>query len=164
MKEAGGYDVIGTTSYGKGTVQVSMPLDDHSSLKITTQVWKTPDGNWINEEGVTPTIEVEAPDFYYYYQVYLTDGKSLEYDMVDGAIQNAQNILKTLGYNVGRIDGYFDQSTQEAVKAFQKDSGLESTGIIDNKTASELTLALREKVRDKQYDTQLQKAIGVLQQ
>ena len=45
-----------------------------------------------------------------------------------------------------------------------KDSGLESTGIIDNKTASELTLALREKVRDKQYDTQLQKAIGVLQQ
>ncbi|MDE5977998.1 MAG: S41 family peptidase, partial [Turicibacter sp.] len=60
MKEAGGYDVIGTTSYGKGTVQVSMPLDDHSSLKITTQVWKTPDGNWINDEGVTPTIEVEA--------------------------------------------------------------------------------------------------------
>ena len=33
MKEAGGYEVIGTTSYGKGTVQVSMPLDDHSSLK-----------------------------------------------------------------------------------------------------------------------------------
>ena len=30
MKEAGGYEVIGTTSYGKGTVQVSMPLDDHS--------------------------------------------------------------------------------------------------------------------------------------
>ena len=32
MKEAGGYEVVGTTSYGKGTVQVSMPLDDHSSL------------------------------------------------------------------------------------------------------------------------------------
>lgn len=55
MKEAGGYPVIGTTSYGKGTVQVSMPLDDHSSLKLTTQVWKTPDGNWINEVGVEPT-------------------------------------------------------------------------------------------------------------
>ena len=51
MKEAGGYEVVGTTSYGKGTVQVSMPLDDHSSLKITTQVWKTPDNNWINEKG-----------------------------------------------------------------------------------------------------------------
>ena len=164
MKEAGGYEVIGTTSYGKGTVQVSMPLDDHSSLKITTQVWKTPDGNWINEEGVTPTIEVEAPDFYYYYQVYLTDGKSLAYDMVDASIQNAQNILNTLGYRVDRTDGYFDKSTQEAVKAFQKDSGIEPTGVIDGKTAGDLTLALRDKVRDKQYDTQLQKAIGVLQQ
>ena len=164
MKEAGKYDVIGTTSYGKGTVQVSMPLDDHSSLKITTQVWKTPDGNWINEEGVTPTIEVEAPEFYYYYQVYLTDGAPLEFDMVDTAIKNAQNILKTLGYNVGRTDGYFDESTVSAVKEFQVDHSIEATGVIDNKTASELTLALREKIRDKQYDTQLQKAIGMLQQ
>ena len=141
-----------------------MPLDDHSSLKITTQVWKTPNGNWINEEGVTPTIEVEAPEFYYYYQVYLTDGAPLEFDMVDTAIKNAQNILKTLGYNVGRTDGYFDESTVSAVKEFQVDHSIEATGVIDNKTASELTLALREKIRDKQYDTQLQKAIGMLQQ
>lgn len=164
MKEAGGYDVIGKTSYGKGTVQVSMPLDDHSSLKITTQVWKTPDGNWINEVGVTPTIEVDAPEFYYYYQVYLTDGKSLEFDMVDPMIANAQNILKALDYTVSRTDGYYDQSTVSAVKAFQKDHGLEQSGIIDAKTASQLTLALREKISDKQYDTQLQKAIGILQQ
>ena len=164
MKEAGGYDVIGKTSYGKGTVQVSMPLDDHSSLKITTQVWKTPDGNWINEVGVTPTIEVDAPEFYYYYQVYLTDGKSLEFDMVDPTIANAQNILKALDYEVSRTDGYYDESTVSAVKAFQKNHGLEENGVIDSKTASQLTLALREKIRDKQYDTQLQKAIGVLQQ
>ena len=164
MKEAGGYDVIGKTSYGKGTVQVSMPLDDHSSLKITTQVWKTPDGNWINEVGVTPTIEVDAPEFYYYYQVYLTDGKSLEFDMVDPMIANAQNILKALDYDVSRTDGYYDESTVSAVKAFQKDHGLEESGVIDGKTASQLTLALREKIRDKQYDTQLQKAIGILQQ
>ena len=75
-----------------------------------------------------------------------------------------QNILNTLGYRVDRTDGYFDKSTQEAVKAFQKDSGIEPTGVIDGKTAGDLTLALRDKVRDKQYDTQLQKAIGVLQQ
>ena len=40
MKEAGGYEVIGTTSYGKGTVQVSMPLDDHSSLKLQLKYGK----------------------------------------------------------------------------------------------------------------------------
>ena len=93
MKEAGGYEIVGTTSYGKGTVQVSMPIDDHSSLKITTQIWKTPDNNWINEVGVTPTIEVEAPEFYNYYQVYLEDGKSLEFDQVDPAIANAQQMV-----------------------------------------------------------------------
>ena len=53
--------LYGETSYGKGTVQVSMPLDDHSSLKITTQVWKTPDGNWINEVGVTEVYGVDDP-------------------------------------------------------------------------------------------------------
>ena len=84
--------------------------------------------------------------------------------IVDTAIKNAQNILKTLGYNVGRTDGYFDESTVSAVKEFQVDHSIEATGVIDNKTASELTLALREKIRDKQYDTQLQKAIGMLQQ
>ena len=51
-----------------------------------------------------------------------------------------------------------------AVKEFQVDHSIEATVVIDNKTASELTLALREKIRDKQYDTQLQKAIGMLQQ
>ena len=59
---------------------------------------------------------------------------------------------------------YFDESTVSAVKEFQVDHSIEATGVIDNKTASELTLALREKIRDKQYDTQLQKAIGMLQQ
>lgn len=162
MKEAGGYEVVGKTSYGKGTVQVSYPLDDHSSLKLTTQVWKTPDGNWINEVGVEPTIEVEAPEFYYYYQVYLTDGKSLEFDMVDSAVQNAQNILAALGYQVDRQDGYYDQSTVSAVEDFQVDQGIPVSGIIDNKTASALTIALRDKVRDKQYDTQLEKAIEVV--
>ncbi len=162
MKEAGGYEIVGTTSYGKGTVQVSMPIDDHSSLKITTQIWKTPDNNWINEVGVTPTVEVEAPEFYNYYQVYLEDGKSLEFDQVDPAIANAQNILNTLGYSVDRTDGYFDDSTETAVKQFQKDNGIEETGVIDNKTASHLTLSLRDKIRDKEFDTQFKKAVEIL--
>ena len=162
MKEAGGYEIVGTTSYGKGTVQVSMPIDDHSSPKITTQIWKTPDNNWINEVGVTPTIEVEAPEFYNYYQVYLEDGKSLEFDQVDPAIANAQNILNTLGYSVDRTDGYFDDSTETAVKQFQKDNGIEETGVIDNKTASHLTLSLRDKIRDKEFDTQFKKAVEIL--
>ena len=159
MKEAGGYDVVGKTSYGKGTVQVTLPIDNHSSLKLTTQVWRTPEDNWINEEGVTPTIEVSEPDFYSFYQVYLKDGKTFEADMVDAGIANAQNILATLGYEVTRQDGYFDEATTKAIEKFQTDNELDVTGDIDAPTATALTMAIRDRVKDKAYDTQLKQAL-----
>lgn len=162
MKEAAGQEVVGTTSYGKGTVQETLPIDENSMLKLTTQVWLTSGGNWVDEVGVEPTIEVEAPDFYSFFQVYLPDETVLEYDMVSPAVENAQNILSTLGYSVNRTDGYFDQSTVDAVEDFQRDNGFEATGIIDTQIANELTLALRDKIRAPQYDVQLQRAIELL--
>ncbi len=57
--------VIGTNSYGKGTVQQTKKLLDGSMIKYTTQNWLTPNGNFINEKGVTPTNVVELSDEYY---------------------------------------------------------------------------------------------------
>lgn len=57
--------VIGTNSYGKGTVQQTKKLLDGSMIKYTTQKWLTPDGNFINEEGVTPTNVVELSEEYF---------------------------------------------------------------------------------------------------
>lgn len=57
--------VVGTTSYGKGTVQETKKLLDGSMIKYTTQKWLTPDGNFINEKGVTPTNEVTLNEEYY---------------------------------------------------------------------------------------------------
>ena len=51
--------IIGVTSYGKGTVQRTEDLENGDTIKYTVQKWLTPDGNWINETGVTPTQEVE---------------------------------------------------------------------------------------------------------
>lgn len=59
IKESYGGIVVGTKSYGKGTVQKTKVLPDGSMLKYTVQHWLTPNGNWINEKGVEPTIEVE---------------------------------------------------------------------------------------------------------
>ena len=58
IKESYGGIIIGTNSYGKGTVQKTQILKDGSMLKYTTQNWLTPKGNWINEVGVEPTVEV----------------------------------------------------------------------------------------------------------
>lgn len=57
--------VVGTKTYGKGTVQQTTTLPDGSMLKYTVQKWLTPEGNWINEKGVEPTNEVEMGEKYY---------------------------------------------------------------------------------------------------
>src|SRR5699024_11083853 len=67
------YDVIGETSFGKGTVQKAMPLDNGGTLKLTFFKWLSPEGNWIHDEGVEPTVEQKQPDYYYVNPVQIED-------------------------------------------------------------------------------------------
>lgn len=64
IKESYGGLVVGTNSYGKGTVQQTKKLLDGSMIKYTTQKWLTPNGNFIDEVGVTPTNIVELSEAY----------------------------------------------------------------------------------------------------
>ena len=59
IKESYNGYVVGTKTYGKGTVQQTTTLPDGSMVKYTVQKWLTPNGNWINEVGVEPTDTVE---------------------------------------------------------------------------------------------------------
>lgn len=63
LKEAYGATLIGKTTYGKGTVQ-ELQDTTSSQYKITTKKWLTPKGNWVNEVGITPDIEVELDSTY----------------------------------------------------------------------------------------------------
>lgn len=56
--------VVGKKSYGKGTVQEAKILSDGSMLKYTTENWLSPNGDWIDKQGVTPTHEVDLSDEY----------------------------------------------------------------------------------------------------
>ena len=58
LKESYGAEVVGVNSYGKGTVQRAYQLENGATVKYTIQKWLTPDGNWINEVGVEPTLRV----------------------------------------------------------------------------------------------------------
>lgn len=51
--------IIGTKSFGKGSVQTVIPLSDGSALRLTTSHYFTPSGKIINGKGVTPDILVE---------------------------------------------------------------------------------------------------------
>ena len=57
--------VVGQKTYGKGTMQQVKTLRDGSLVKYTTQNWLTPEGNWINDKGITPTHQVKLADEYY---------------------------------------------------------------------------------------------------
>lgn len=46
--------LVGTKSYGKGTVQIPFPLSDGGSLHVTIAHWLTPDGHDISKEGLDP--------------------------------------------------------------------------------------------------------------
>lgn len=59
LKESYGGYVIGTNTYGKGTVQKTKKLSDGSMIKYTIEKWLTPKGKWINEVGVAPTEYIE---------------------------------------------------------------------------------------------------------
>ena len=52
--------VIGTQTYGKGSVQEVVPLPDDSAFKLTTAAYLTPSGRNINGKGITPDVEVEG--------------------------------------------------------------------------------------------------------
>ena len=51
--------IIGTTTFGKGIVQVLTPLSDGSAIKVTTAKYFTPNGNYIHGVGIDPDIELE---------------------------------------------------------------------------------------------------------
>ena len=51
--------LIGTTTFGKGIVQTIFPLQDGDAIKLTTDRYFTPNGNYIHEVGIEPDIELE---------------------------------------------------------------------------------------------------------
>lgn len=53
--------ILGTQTFGKGSVQTIIPLSDGSALRLTTARYYTPSGRVIQENGITPDITVEVP-------------------------------------------------------------------------------------------------------
>lgn len=64
FQESYGAKVIGTNSYGKGTIQELVSLSDTTEYKFTTKKWLTPNGNWVNEKGVQPDVTVDMNEEY----------------------------------------------------------------------------------------------------
>jgi carboxyl-terminal processing protease len=82
--------ILGTKTFGKGSVQTILPLDDHSALRLTTARYFTPKGRSIQATGIVPDIVMDS--------VPLQDAKldekkrpSLREENLPGHLQNQQN-------------------------------------------------------------------------
>ena len=55
--------IVGSKTFGKGSVQTILPLSSESALKLTTARYYTPSGRSIQAEGITPDIELDRVKF-----------------------------------------------------------------------------------------------------
>lgn len=155
--------VLGDTTYGKGTVQVTLPFEDGSALKYTSAKWLSPSGKSINGVGIVPDVEVRQHDVLYETYLPLEEGVELKYDSVSDSVAFMQKCLDFLDYKVDRTDGYFDKSTEKAIKEFEKEHDLPINGIIDKTTFDAiLSSATKTWSLTTDKDLQLKAAIELL--
>ncbi|TCP55903.1 carboxyl-terminal processing protease [Tumebacillus sp. BK434] len=158
LKESGDVPLVGTKSFGKGTVQTTKSFKDGSDIKYTIAKWLTPDGNWVHKKGIEPDYKVELPA--YANLTAIDPEKEMRQEQFSNEVKSAQTMLDALGFKPGRVDGYYDAKTTEAVKAFQTANQLDATGTIKDATAIKLMEQLKEKL--KKNDLQLEMAERVL--
>jgi carboxyl-terminal processing protease len=75
--------VMGTQSYGKGSVQTVIPLKGRGALRLTTALYYTPNGRSIQDEGISPDVVVEASK-----DAQIESGIRLSENALSGAIAN----------------------------------------------------------------------------
>jgi carboxyl-terminal processing protease len=90
--------VMGTQSFGKGSVQTIIPLDGHGALRLTTALYYTPSGRSIQGQGIAPDIVVEAP----------------KDQQVPGALLARENSLENAFHNPGPLSKAKQKAKEKA--------------------------------------------------
>ncbi|WP_244898711.1 S41 family peptidase [Sporosarcina koreensis] len=160
LQDLGRGFIVGTTSFGKGTVQETMELSNGGEVKLSTHKWLTPKERWIHGEGIESDLVVKQNSLFAEHLRVLADVYREEQFHDD--IAYAQRVLKALKFDPGRTDGYFDDATKKAVAEFQKDAELEVSGEMDSAFYQGLKAAAEEVKSDRANDEQLAMAIGYL--
>ncbi len=62
LKDHARATLVGATSYGKGSVQSVMPLDERRAIKLTTAYYYTPNGESIHNKGIEPDVLIDAEE------------------------------------------------------------------------------------------------------
>ncbi|MDF2533031.1 MAG: carboxyl-terminal protease [Clostridia bacterium] len=161
IKESNTGKLVGTKTYGKGTVQTVLTLTDGSGLKITIANYLTPKGFSLDGVGIMPDFEVQntTTDAINEYAP-INVGKSVKLKDVSLDVLGLQQRLKALGYKVGTLDGVFGKGTLAVVRKFQVDNKLKLDGSMDAEDIKVLNSKFDSLTGSK--DAQLDKAVEEL--
>ena len=128
--------VMGTQSFGKGSVQTIIPLNGHGALRLTTALYYTPGGRSIQGQGIKPDIVVDVPK-----DQQVPGGILLRESALHGAFQNPGSLNK-----------------KSSAKAKKPDDKAETT--IDGKTT--YSPPIKTELIGSDNDAQLKAAVAYL--
>ena len=83
--------LIGAKSFGKGTVQTWRRLSNGGGLRVTVARWLTPDGTWVNDDGLTPDIAVSNPGSEEGVLIDVQLQRAIEYLLGQSALNNKES-------------------------------------------------------------------------
>lgn len=164
VQDTGSGIIMGTTTYGKGSVQQIIPLYNNEGFKITVARYLSPNKNVIDEVGVIPDIEVKRlPN-----EIQVQEIKPLSYENTfnpgdtSEEIKGIQQRLKILGYTIADATGVYGSTTAAAIVEFIKDNELEEAATLTPEIQAAIEYRFISALYSREYDMQLKTAIEYL--
>ncbi len=125
--------------------------------KMTLGLYYTPKGRMIDGTGLIPDIVIEDPEPVS--GIYINGIQKLTNTTEPGLnaqgidVYNAKKVLRVLNYKVSTMDTTLDADTVKILKVYQKNNGLNASGILDYKTQNSMNINLLNIIAkyDKQY-------------
>ncbi|MDK2868705.1 MAG: carboxyl-terminal processing protease [Clostridiales bacterium] len=166
LQQTGGGTVIGTNTYGKGTVQTPYDMAYAGAIKLTIAEYVLNNDYHVDGVGIIPDVMVALPteaDYQAYLQyVPMNETKAKHHGDISLNVYGAQQRLNLLGESL-TVDGKLGYNTEAALKRFQEAHNLKANGVLTIETAEAIKLAA-DSLFDGKRDQQLEAALSYLQQ
>jgi carboxyl-terminal processing protease len=147
--------LIGTKSFGKGSVQTVLPLNDGSALALTTAYYYTPGNHLIHKKGISPDIEVQFPK--------LTNEQLKEYrdELEKLSLSDYEQTKIKQDEFLQKQNGEKPENTESKIEEKSADKSTETTGVVADEKTEEAENSDQFMPIHSQ-DIQLQRAVEVL--